>query len=235
MGTDGGKFDVSGSSSPFEIQPTGSLSAGTYTINITVTDSYGESVTLTGETITVDASDNNGEIYIYYSNFGTNSGFSSNYNAVMGASTVNSDTPPQVTAYTANTASPYYKFKSGDIGSTTIALAGGKTATLAATVSGSDLNTAISASSWCMSWGGGVQTIIVFPSGSSMTGVPTSMTDGFGGSTDGEYVLVEYVDGTSAPLGNRRYSNTINCLRYSKRWIYRVECNRNKRTRIQQR
>ena len=200
-GTDGGKFDVSGTSSPFEIQPTGSLAAGTYTINITVTDSYNESVTLTGETITVDASDNNGKIYVYYSNFGTNAGFSSNYNAVMGASTLNSDTPPQVTAYTANTASPYYKFKSGDIGSTTISLAGGSVATLAATVSGSNLNTAISASAGAMSWAGGVQTIIVFPSGSSMTGVPTSMTDGFGGSTDGEYVLVEYADGTSAPLG----------------------------------
>ena len=200
-GTDGGKFDASGSAGSFQIQPTGSLDAGTYTINITVTDSYSESVTLTSETITVDQSANNGEIYIYYSNYGTNAGFSSNYLAVMGGSTVNSDTPPQVTAYTANTASPYYKFKAGDIGSTTISLAGSKTATLAATVSGSDLNTAISASAGAMSWGGGVQTIIVFPSGSSMTGVPTSMADGFGGSTDGEYVLVEYADGTSAPLG----------------------------------
>jgi len=200
-GTDGGKFDASGSAGSFQIQPTGSLDAGTYTINITITDSYSESVTLTNETITVDQSANNGEIYIYYSNYGTVSGFNSNYNAVMGASTVNSDTPPQVTAYTANTASPYYKFKAGDIGSTTISLAGSKTATLAATVSGSDLNTAISESAGAMSWTNGVQTIIVFPSGSSMTGVPTSMADAFGGSTDGEFVLVEYVDGTSAPLG----------------------------------
>jgi hypothetical protein len=52
-----------------------------------------------------------------------------------------------------------------------------------------------------MSWANGVQTIIVFPSGSSMGGVPTSMTDSFGGSTAGEFVLVEYVDGTGAPLG----------------------------------
>jgi hypothetical protein len=200
-GTHGSSFQVSGSSSPFTIQPNTSLSAGTYTINITVTDSYSESVTLSNETITVDASANNGEIYIYYSNFGSNAGFSANYNGVMGADTVNSDTPPQVTAYTANTASPYYKFKAGDIGSTSISLAGGKTATLAATVSGSDLNTAISESAAAMSWAGGVQTIIVFPSGSSMLGVPTSMTDGFGGSTTGEYVLVEYADGTSAPLG----------------------------------
>jgi hypothetical protein len=34
-----------------------------------------------------------------------------------------------------------------------------------------------------------------------MIGIPTSMTDSFGGSTAGQYVVVEYVDGTSAPLG----------------------------------
>lgn len=52
-----------------------------------------------------------------------------------------------------------------------------------------------------MSWGSAVQTVFVIPSGSSMTNVPTSMTDGFGGSTVGEYCLVHYADGTSAPLG----------------------------------
>ena len=34
-----------------------------------------------------------------------------------------------------------------------------------------------------------------------MTGIPTSMTDATGGSTSGEYVLVEYADGIAAPLG----------------------------------
>ena len=52
-----------------------------------------------------------------------------------------------------------------------------------------------------MSWANGVQTLIIYPSGSDMGGLPTSMIDGFGGSTTGEYVLVEYADGTSAPLG----------------------------------
>jgi len=200
-GTDGGKFDVSGTSSPFEIQPTGSLVAGTYSINIIVTDTYSESVTLSNQTITVTQSQDFGKIYIYYSNYGSNAGFSSNYNSLMGADTVNSDTPPQVTAYNANTASPYYKFKSGDIGTTSISLAGSKSATLAAVVSGSDLNTAISASAGVMSWANGVQTLILYPSGSDMGGIPTSMTDGFGTSTTGRYVLVEYPNGGSAPLG----------------------------------
>jgi hypothetical protein len=52
-----------------------------------------------------------------------------------------------------------------------------------------------------MSWANGVQSLILFPSGSDMGGIPSSMTDGFGGSTTGQYVLVEYADGTSAPLG----------------------------------
>jgi hypothetical protein len=199
-GTDGGKFDVSGSTSPFEIQPTGSLEAGTYSINIVVTDSYSESVTLSNQSIVVDASANTGKVYIYYSNYASDGNYTSAYNSVMGASTLNSDTPPEVTAYTANTASPYYKLKTS-IGDSSYSLAGGKTMTLAATISGSDFPTIISASAGAMSWGSTVQTVFVIPSGSSMTNVPTSMTDGFGGSTAGEYCLVHYADGTSAPLG----------------------------------
>jgi hypothetical protein len=207
-GTDGGKFDVSGTSSPFEIQPTGSLAAGTYSIDITVTDTYSETVTLTNETIVVDASEVLTEGYVYYSNYGSEAGFAANYLAVMGASGVDSGTPPKVTGYTANTLSPYYKFKTGDVGSSSITLAGSNpvpTATLAATISGSDFNTALR-SAGNMSWSNGVQTIIVIPSGSSMTSVPTSMIDGVGGSTAGEYVLVEYADGTGAPLGG---TNTV--------------------------
>ena len=196
-GTHASSFQVSGTN----IQSNTTLSAGTYTINITVTDSYSESVTLSNQTITVTQSQDFGKIYIYYSNYGSDAGFGSNYNAIMGASTVNSDTPPEVTAYTGNTASPYYKFKEGDIGSSTISLAGSKNATLAAVVSGSNLNSAISASAAAMSWANGVQSIILFPSGSDMGGIPSSMIDGFGGSTTGQYVLVEYADGTSAPLG----------------------------------
>ena len=199
-GTDGSKFRVSGVSSPFEIQPTETLSAGNYSINITVTDNYGESVTLNNETITVTAAEVLTTGYIYYSAFGSDAGFSSNYLGLMGASTVNSDVPPEVTAYTANTLSPFNKFKTGDIGSTSITYAGGTTATLGGTISGSNFNDAIK-SAGNMSWGTGVQTIFVIPSGSTMTGIPTSMTDATGGSTSGEYVLVEYADGTSAPLG----------------------------------
>ena len=199
-GTDGDKFNITGTSSPFEIQPTGSLAAGTYSVNITVTDNYNESVTLTNESIVVDASATLTTGYIYYSNYGSDAGFAASYNALMGASSVNSDVPPQVTGYTANTASPYYKLKAGDVGSSSITLAGSKNATLGGTISGSDFNAAIRTAG-NMTWGTGVQTLFVIPSGSTMTGIPTSMTDGTGGSTTGEYILVEYADGVSAPLG----------------------------------
>jgi hypothetical protein len=196
-GTHASSFQVSGTN----IQANTTLSAGTYTINIIVTDSYSESVTLSNQTITVTQSQDFGKIYIYYSNYGSDAGFAGNYNALMGADTVNSDTPPEVTAYTGNTSSPYYKFKAGDIGTTSISLAGSKNATLAAVVSGSNLNAAISESAAGMSWANGVQSLILFPSGSDMGGIPSSMTDGFGGSTVGQYVVVQYLDGTSAPLG----------------------------------
>ena len=199
-GTDGGKFDVSGSTSPFEIQPTGSLVAGTYSINIIVTDTYSESVTLSNQQIAVTQSQDFGKVYIYYSNYGSDAGLGSNYDGVMGISTVNGSTPPEVTAFTGNATSPL-RLISSSLGETTLNLAGGANATKAAEVSGSNLNTVISASAAAMSWANGVQTIIIFPSGSDMGGIPTSMTDAFGGSTTGQYVLVEYADGTSAPLG----------------------------------
>jgi hypothetical protein len=197
-GTDGGKFDVSGSSSPFYVQPTGSLSAGNYSIQIVVTDSYSEQSTL-NETISVTQSSLFGKVYVYYSTYGSDAGFAANYLSLMGAATVNGDTPPEVTSYTANTSSPFYKIKSGEIGNNSISLSTGAM-TLAGSSSGSNLNTVIRSIS-PMAWSNAVQTIIIFPSGSDMTGIPTSMIDSFGGSTAGQYVLVQYIDGTSAPIG----------------------------------
>jgi hypothetical protein len=197
-GTDGGKFDVSGSSSPFYIQPTGSLSAGNYSIQIVVTDSYSEQSTL-NETISVTQSSLLGKVYVYYSTYGSDAGFVANYLSLMGAATINGDTPPEVNSYTANTSSPFYKIKSGEIGNNSISLSTGAM-TLAGSSSGSNLNTIIRSIS-PMAWSNAVQTIIIFPSGSDMTGIPTSMIDSFGGSTAGEYVLVQYINGTSAPIG----------------------------------
>ena len=71
-GTHASSFQVSGTN----IQSNTTLSAGTYTINITVTDTYSESITLSNQTITVTQSQDFGKIYIYYSNYGSDAGFS---------------------------------------------------------------------------------------------------------------------------------------------------------------
>jgi len=183
-GTDGGKFDVSGTSSPFQIQPTGSLSIGDYSIQLTVTDTYGKQAIL-NETISVTADVDYGKVYIYTSTR-VGDGTFSNYLGLMGASSVDSSTPPLVTAYTADTTSPFFRIKSGDLGNSTITVGGGQM-NLRSEVSGSDLNTIISSS---FSAGGvSEQILVVFPSGSDMIGTPTSMTDTLGGSTNGEYVM----------------------------------------------
>ena len=44
--------------------------------------------------------------------------------------------------------------------------------------------------------------IIIAPSGSDMIGVPTSMTDSFGGSTAGEYVMSINADGGGFGIEN---------------------------------
>lgn len=203
-GTDGAKFLISGSTSPFLIRPTGSLSSGSYSINLSVIDTYGKTTNLNNESIKVDSVPGVGigKIYIYYSSLGSDVSLTSTYNSVMGASTISGDTPPEVLTLTVSTGSPYYVL-SGSVGQSSYSLSGGKSLTLAATISGSDFANAISQSAGAMTWNGvtSVQTIIVFPSGSTMVNTPISMTDSTGGSTFGEYVLVEYADGTSAPIG----------------------------------
>ncbi len=131
-------------------------------------------------------------MYVYTSTYGSDAGFASNYNAVMGASTLNSDVPPQVTAFTANTSSPYYKLTTGDIGSSTINLAGGGVATLRASGSGSDLDGVLSnLGSISASTTG--QVLVIYPSGSDMT-VPTSIQQSFNSQAGGA-VPVMNVDG----------------------------------------
>ena len=121
-----------------------------------------------------------GQVYVYVSNYGTTTGLSNNYLALMGAESVNTDTPPAVTEYTTNTSSPFYKFKTGDIGSSSITLAGsGNTATLLASGSGSDLDGVLEELGYIPADNCGCgQIIIVFPAGSDMT-IPTSIQSSF--------------------------------------------------------
>jgi len=197
-GTDGGKFNLvpqNSNSSSYQVQPTGSLDIGDYSVQIVIIDSYSEQSTL-NETISVTSDSDFGEVYIYTSTrVGGGTLNSGNYLGTMGGSTVNGDTPPLVTTFTADSSSPFLNLVSGSIGDSTISVTGG-TMTLRDTVSGSDM-TVITTGSFDGSNGQEIF-LLVFPSGSDMVGTPTSMTDSLGGSTDGEYVLYAKLAGESS-------------------------------------
>jgi hypothetical protein len=196
-GTDGDKFNVAGSSSPFEIQPTGSLDGGTYSINITVTDSYNESVTLTNETIVVDTSADYGQVYVYNSGQYAGDG-ATNYLYNLGAAE-GSGTPAAATVAFDGNGFIEKIIENGVLGDTsfTYAWGGTQTALLVASGSGENLHDVLGTFS-DMSYGGGTNRFfIIFPAASGMTGIPTSMTDAYAGSNVGEYVLEVGVDGTT--------------------------------------
>ena len=178
----------------FNINANSALAAGTYSFTATATDAFGKTGTDTGNVVIAQSADY-GKVYVYTSTYGSDAGFGSNYNAVMGASTLNSDTPPQVTAYTGNTASPYYKFKEGGIGDSSISLAGSQTATLQATLSGSNLDTVL-ASAGLISAATTGQVIVLFPSGSDMSNLPTSIQETFNSVAGGAVPCLD-VDASS--------------------------------------
>ena len=180
--------NVNGTS--WNIVANSALTAGTYTFTVTATDAFGKTGTDTASVV-VEQSADYGLVYVYTSTYGSDAGFSANYLGVMGGSAVNSDTPPEVTSYTANTASPFYKFKSGDVGSTSITLATGA-ATLQASGSGADLDSVLSGLGTISANTTG-QVIIVYPSGSDMT-VPTSIQESFNSAAGGAVPCMD-VDG----------------------------------------
>jgi hypothetical protein len=142
-------------------------------------------------------------IYIYQVNHGSDAALGSAYLSVMGGSTVDSSTPPQVTALNANTLSFFNKVKTGALGDASITLAASKTATLidSASADGSVEDIIETFGTLASSITG--QVIIAIPStAANLTNIPTSVASAFGGSTSGEYVLQVQADGGG-------WSNTI--------------------------
>ena len=180
-------------SSSVGIQATTSLTERVYTYSVSVFDQFGKSTTYSDRTFSVTQSADYGKVYIYRSNYGSDAGLSSNYPAVMGIDATDSSTPPEITGFSANDTSPM-RLISSSLGESTLSLAGGKQADLVATLSGSHLDTILSASSPYTMGSTAEQYIIIVPSGSDMIGIPTSMRNSFGGSTAGEYVLSQNND-----------------------------------------
>jgi hypothetical protein len=194
LGADASSFNLVSqnvANSSLLVQPTGSLGVGTYNITASAVDTFGKSGSA-AISLNVPLAADFGKVYIYTSTYGSDQGLGSNYNTLMGAATLNSDVPPQVSSYTSNTESPYYKFKSGDIGSSTISLGTGSLATLRATGSGAGLDEVLN-SLGSISANTTGQIIIVYPSGSDMT-VPTSVEQSFNSTPEGAVPAIN-VDG----------------------------------------
>ena len=193
-GTDGDKFNVSGTSSPFSIQPTGSLSIGDYSIQITVTDNYGEQAIL-NETISVASAIQTDTIYVY------TLPIDGTYDNVSGITGESGDTPPVATIATS------YGFfnefvNSNTLGDSTINVSYGSsfTATLKGAVTGSNVDEALNDLGGFLIGGtpASERIYIIIPSGSNLTGIPTSTTLADPGTSniEGEYVLFVSPDGT---------------------------------------
>ena len=213
-GTDSGKFNVvpqNANSSSWQIQATGSLEAGTYSVSGSAIDNFGKT-TSTGTTFVVATANDYGAVYVYTNNRGASSLNAGNYLGVMaGSYSVSGTTPPEVTAWTTGT--PFDKIAS-NLGDSTIDVSAGVTTYTMykeAVGSGSYLNTVLAGiGQFNGQPTGQEQVIVIFPSGSDMMGIPTSMTTGFGGSTTGEYVLNLQYDGNG--WTNTIESSTVNLI-----------------------
>jgi hypothetical protein len=87
-----------------------------------------------------------------------------------------------------------------------------RTATLLASGSGTNVHNVLRAmgSSGNITRSGNTHFLVLMPSGSEMSGIPTSVRDSYGGSTLHEYVLEVGVDGTTVDGTNTLESSQLN-------------------------
>jgi hypothetical protein len=177
-------------SSSYVIKSATTLSPATYLYSASIHDNYGN-VTSYNRSIVVTAPVSNPQLYIYLANHGNDAALGSSYLSVMGASTVNGNTPPQVTALTATSGSFFKQLiEGGNLGNTGLTLPGAKVGNLVASAvaTGSVEDIVENIGQFATDITG--QLIVIFPSGSDdLTGLPTSMTDEFAGSVLNQYVL----------------------------------------------
>jgi len=183
-------------SSSYVIKSATTLTPATYYYSASIHDSYGNTTSY-NRSIVVTAPTSNPQLYIYLANHGSSVALGSSYLAVMGASTVNGNTPPQVTALTATSGSFFKQLvEGGKLGSTGLILPGAKVGNLVATATatGSVEDIVENIGQFAASLTG--QLIVVFPSGSvELNPLPTSMTDAYAGSVLNQYVMQVQTDG----------------------------------------
>ncbi len=191
-GTDAASFNLvsnNAANSSLNIQPLSSLSAGTYSITASAEDTFGK-IGSSSLGIVVSTASDYGKFYIYTSTrTGGGTLSSANYNGLLGIAGVDSSTPPEVTSLTADTTSPLYRIKSGDLGNSSITVGGGTLTRRVLTSGSSPASIVQSAGQFSGNGSTAEQILLIYPSGSDMTGIPLSIAESFGGSDVGDYVL----------------------------------------------
>ena len=195
-------------SSSVGIQAASNLTAKSYSYNVKVSDAYSKSTEYNGRSFTVVQSADYGRVFVYDVGFNN-----ATYNTAVGISSEDGSTPPVATPYS-NIGFVDAIINDNRIGSAsfTYDYGGTQTATKLAEASGSNLHSVIRTmgSSGVISRNSSKHFVILFPSGSDMGGIPTTITDSYGGSTTGEYVLEVGTDGSTIDGSNTLEASEIN-------------------------
>jgi hypothetical protein len=201
-------FYTNANSSSVGIQASTNLSAATYNYNVKVTDNFGKSREYNSRSFTVDTSADNGKVYLYDVGFSN-----STYNTAVGISSEDSSTPPIATPYS-NIGFVDAVINDDILGDSTFTYPYGstQTATKLAEASGSNLHDVLRSmgSSGTISRNSTKHFVILFPSGSDMSGIPTSTTAEYGDNTVGRYTLEVGGDGTTIDGTNTIEASEIN-------------------------
>jgi hypothetical protein len=199
---------VGATSSSVGIQAAGNLSAATYNYNIRVTDNFDKSTDYNSRSFTVATSADYGKVYVYDCGFNN-----STYNTALGIGSQDSSTPPIPTPFS-NIGFMDAIINDDKIGdsSFTYSYGGTQTATKLAEGSGANVHDVLRAmgSSGVISRNSSKHFVIIFPSTSDMSGIPTTTIDAYGGSVTGRYVLEVGTDGTTVDGSNTLESSQIN-------------------------
>ena len=210
-GTDASSLQLvytNANSSSVGIQASSNLSAATYNYNVRVTDNFGKSTDYNSRSFTVATSADYGKVYVYDSGYNN-----STYNTSIGISSEDSSTPPVATPY--SDIGFIDKIINDDVigdSSFTYSFGGTQTASKLAEGTGANVHDVLRAmgTSGVISRSNSNHFIIIFPSTSDMGGIPTTTTDSYGGSTNGQYVLEVGTDGTTIDGSNTLESSEIN-------------------------
>jgi len=197
-GGDSNKFNLIETTTPpastrrFLVQPTASLSTGSYNITSSTIDSYGKTATSSIAFDIIEAAVEP-SIFVYASSYGAPAPLPANYLGILN----------QVTNSLAN----------GTLGRESITNLPAGLMTLVGSGSSNDLLSLLGTAGTLGAVNptegdaGNHLMYIIYPSASALAGQPQSMTDAFGGSTVGQYVLYYYTNSTDKGIVGSQLNN----------------------------